>query len=473
MGDEHGEISFAAGGQAGRREPGALADGHRPSDIGNASRLVAAADGRIRFVSGNWGQWIVYRDGRWVDDPGEVAVTEIAKQVPRRMLQLAVTLNGRERDDLWQWAKRSEAASRLAAMVRLARGINGVETNYNDLDADPYLLNAPNGTIDLRTGQLLEHNPEHLLTLQTPALYAPEAGAPAWDACVQRWQPDPDRRDYLQRAVGSGVTGQPVDKFFVNVGDGGNGKSQFFGAIAAALGDYHVIPHKSLLIAQRHDQHDTVKADLFRTRIAVAAETDQGARLDESKIKDLTGGDLLAARRMYENPWKFAPTWTLFLHTNHRPQVRDLSEGIWRRLRLIRWTVTIPERERDPKLAGRLAAEASGILNWLVAGSLAWQERGLAEPAAIATDTDAWRLAEDSIGRWLAERAVIGPAFHASSVALRESYGRWCDRNGERAGTAKALGAELERRGFQPARTDTTRGWAGVGLRADDDEVLG
>jgi putative DNA primase/helicase len=450
---------------------GVLADGHRPTDVGNADRLVAAADGCIRYVHA-WSRWIVYRDGRWIIDTGDALITEIAKQVPRRMLDRAVTLDRDRRDELWKWATRSETSGAVASMVRLARGIDGVIVEHEYLDAAPFLLNVLNGTIDLRTGRLLDHDPEHLLTMQAPVIYAPDADASLWRACVQRWQPDSDQRAYLQRAVGSAITGHPIEHVFVNHGDGGNGKSKFFGAIAAVLGPYHVVPHESLLVVQRHEQHDTVKARLFRTRMAVGAETDRGARLDETKIKDLTGGDPVEARRMREDLWKFAPTWTLFLHTNHRPRVRDTSEGIWRRLRLIRWTVTIPKNEQDDHLADRLAGEASGILNWLIEGCLDWQQRGLDEPPSVALDTAGWRGDEDIIGRWLADCTIQGPAYSATAAQLRESHERWCKYNGENPLSAKALGVELERRNFDSAKVGklNVRTWLGVGLLHDHED---
>lgn len=441
----------------------ALADGFRDTDVGNADRLVAAAGGRIRYVHA-WGRWIVYRDGHWMVDSGDTLVTEHAKQVPRRMFERAAQLPSEQREAMWKWANRSETASAVGNMIRLARGVDGVLVDHRELDADPWLLNVANGTVDLRTGGLRPHDPDDLQTMQAPVTYDPDADAPLFRACLERWQPDPEVRDYLQRAVGSGLTGHPIEHFFVNHGEGANGKGKFFGALNAVLGPYYVVPHKSLLVVQRHEQHDTVKAKLFGARMAVGAETDQGARLDEAKVKDLTGGDPLEARRMREDPWPFMPTWTMFLHTNYRPRVRGTDEGIWRRVRLIPWTVTIPEHERDDQLAAKLADEGPGILNWLVAGCLAWQDRGLDEPERIQAATEDWRTDEDVVGRFLADCATDGPDHHVTSAKLREAFQTWCDDNGERALSAKALGAELERRGYDSAKVGGKRCWIGLGL---------
>jgi putative DNA primase/helicase len=304
----------------------------------------------------------------WVRDESRKLVNEVAKQVARSLFRLAthgdVLSRESQRDALLAWAKRSESRERINAMVELAAGIPGVLVEHDELDRYPELLNVLNGTVDLRTGELRDHDPEHLLTKQCPVVYDPTAVADLWDRCLETWQPDAEMRRYLQVIAGVATTGYPVEEFHVHHGGGGNGKGKFFGAVMDVLGPYTVVPHKSLLVSQKHEQHETVMADLHGARLAVAAETDRGARLDEEKVKSLTGGDVLAARRLYENRWEFRPTHLLCVHTNYRPLVRGTDEGVWRRLRLIPWAVTIPEADRDPALPDKLRGELPGILNW-------------------------------------------------------------------------------------------------------------
>jgi putative DNA primase/helicase len=368
---------------------------------------------------------------------------------------------------MWKWAKRSEAAPSITNMVRLTRGMPGVVTGHRDLDAHPWLLNVINGTINLKNGALLAHDPEHLLTKQAPVIYDPNATAPLWEECLQRWQPDPAVRSYLQRLIGSAATGHPVEEVSINIGGGNNGKGKFYGAVAGVLGtDYVVVPHKSLLVAQRHEQHDTVKADLFGARMALAAETEAGDRLDEAKVKELTGGDQLAARRMHEDPWQFMPSHTLILHTNYRPRIRGGDEGIWRRVRLVPWNVTIPAKERDKFLAAKLAKEASGILNWIIAGCTAWQTEGLNPPASVTEATAAYRHEEDHLGRFLADTCTIGAGLAVTAKALRDAYEKWCADTGETPWTAKAVGAQLDAKGYDSIQVGhaKTRTWKGLGL---------
>lgn len=439
---------------------GALDDGFRPTDVGNADRLVAAAAGRARFVHA-WQKWIVYTDGRWAIDTGDALVTELAKLVPRVMFARAARLEGDARDAMWKWARRSETASAVASMIRLARGIPGVIVDHQALDADPWSLNVVNGTVDLRTGELRVHDPDDLLTMQAPTVYDPTAAAPLWERCLERWQPDPAMRAYLRRVIGSGATGHPVENCFVNIGPGGNGKGKCFGAVARVLGPYVMVPHKSLLVVQRHEQHETTIAELFRARLAIAGETDAGDRLDEAKVKNLTGGDLLEARRMREDRWKFHPSHTLVVHSNHRPRVRGSDEGIWRRLRLIPWTVTIPPAERDDQLAAKLTAEAPGILNWIVAGAVAWIAHGLDEPAAVTRATADYRASEDRVGAFIAECCELDDSYQVASTALRAEYERWSAASGEEPIAKDLWGKILTERGFDRHRDRRSR----VGLR--------
>ncbi len=452
---------------------GALADRFRPTDAGNADRFIAHANGRARFVHA-WGKWIVYADGRWIIDANEALVVELAKGVALTMIAKAAQLDvRRDRDALLAHAKRCEQANTIAAMLRLARGAPGVLTDHERLDADPWLLNVTNGTIDLRTGQLRPHNPDDLLTQQAPVSHDHATTPPLLEACLERWQPNPDDRAFLQRAAGSGITGHPVEALIVNTGNGANGKSRFFGAITDVLGPYCVEPHKSLFVAQRHEQHPTALASLFRARLVTAPETSKGDRLDEELVKNLTGGDRLRARRMREDEWSFNPSHTAFLHTNHRPRIRGTDEGIWRRVKLLPWSVTIPPEERDDELQAKLRAERAGILNWLIAGALAWQEHGLAEPDSVRSATAAYREDEDHVARFLADCCTLAKGHVVTSAHLRDAYEKWCSEEGERPLTAHSLGRELTARGCYTDRLSAkSRGWFGIAL-VDNSADLG
>ena len=384
-------------------------DGQRPTDIGNAARLLRHADGRLRYVHA-WGKWIVYQHGRWIIDEKDALVTEIAKQVPKGLFELAAKTaftNPEDAKPIWPWALKSCASGTIAAMVRLARGAPGILVEHEQLDSDPWLLNVGNGTIDLRTGKLRDHDPADLCTLQAPVDYDEHATAPLWKSCLQRWQPDDTVLDYVQVRAGAGATGIPTETIDIDYGGGGNGKSKFHGAIQHVLGPYATVPHKSLLVAGRFEQHPTVIADLFRKRLALASETKQAEDLDDESVKNLTGGDRLKGRRMREDQWEFWPTHTLIMFPNHKPTVAGRDEGIWRRLRLVPWQVTIPENERDEQLATKLRAEAPGILNWIIDGAVRFHRDRLDPPPVVRYATNEYRAEEDVIGRFILEALDI------------------------------------------------------------------
>ena len=462
-------VSAELGREARGTEPsdddlGVAPDGYRLTDTGNAQRFVDHTGGRVRYVH-QWGRWIVYRAGRWIVDGNDALVTEAAKSVPRALMAMVPKLTGDERVRVFKAAIRAESGSALAAMVRLARGIPGVIVDHEDLDADPAILNVRNGTIDLRTSELRPHDPEDLCTQQCPVVYDARAKAPLWESCLERWQPNPEIRRYLQIEAGAGATGYATETISVHHGGGANGKSKFFGALQYVLGPYAVTPHKSLLVASHHEQHATILASLFRARLAVASETAITDRLNDEQVKNLTGGDRLRARRMREDEWAFDPSHTLVMFSNHRPRVQGQDEGMWRRLRLVPWDVTIPSDERDEHLADKLAAEAPGILRWLVEGARIYLAEWLNAPEAVRAATDGYRASEDTVGQFLADVVTFTPGGLVSSSALIEAHDAWClDAGVKDPGHWKLVTTRLTAGGARPKRTHSGRQWGGIAL---------
>jgi putative DNA primase/helicase len=294
--------------------------------------------------------------------------------------------------------------------------------------------------------------------------------------------PDPELRDYFQRLCGASLVGQVKDHMLVVVyGPGGNGKGTALGSIARTLGDYYTVPHKTLLVAQRHESHDTVKASLFRTRMAVAAESDRRVRLNEASIKELTGGDQLRARRMYENEWSFEPSHTLWLQTNYLPEVSGTDRGIWRRIRVLPWTSTFAGAAEDRDLPEKLDAEKSGILGWLVEGVARWLEVGLADdtvPTAVASATNDYREAEDIVGRWVRENGLgLSPAYTTDASELVDSWKSWTETEFGHARRFNDVVAWLEAHGCQKdsyrrqvdGRRRQVTVWHGIGWASQSD----
>jgi putative DNA primase/helicase len=329
------------------------------------------------------------------------------------------------------------------------------------------ILTVANGTLDLHTGALREHRRADLATKLAPVAYSPDATAPTWGAFLDRILPDHDVQEFVRRAVGYSLTGETGEQvLFLCWGTGANGKTTFIETIMAILGDFALKTPAETLLAKRDNTIPNDVAALRGARFVAAVESEDGRRLAEVRVKELTGGDSVSARFMRAEWFTFKPVAKLWLATNHRPVVRGTDEAIWRRIRLIPFNVTIPGPERDPTLPAQLRAELPGILRWAVDGCMAWQHKGLGAPAAVLAATRSYRAEQDVLGAFIAERCLLAPERWVSSASLYAAYRNWCEDSGEHAATQRALGLALRERGFEDAREGKarSRGWQGVGL---------
>ena len=293
---------------------------------------------------------------------------------------------------------------------------------------------------------------------------------------MQEWFPDPEPRSYVHRGAGSALVGAQRDHVFViHYGHGRNGKGTFTGAIMRVLGPYATVIHLSLLVEQKYSHHDTIKADLFRTRLAVASETARRVRLDEASVKNLTGADRITARRMREDPWEYDPTHSLWLQTNHLPEIGGRDTGIWSRIRVVKWESTFEGKDQDQDLDATLAAEAPGILRWLVEGCLEWQEHGLSEPEAVIRETLAYRNAEDTFARFQTDMGLVfRPGLEMQAGTLQEMVSEWAAAEGidppQGVGSwLKENGAARRQRRIKDRDGIDRRRWFWIGIGVEND----
>jgi putative DNA primase/helicase len=374
--------------------------------------------------------------------------------------------------DVIRAANRAESSSGVKGALTLAATEPEIAITPDRLDAHPYLLNCGNGIVDLRTGELLEHDPALLLTKMADARYEPDAEGAEFAKFLERIQPGEEMRLFIRRLLGLSLEGKVTAHILpIFYGDGANGKSTLTDAVMNALGDYADAADPDLLRARTFDAHPTGVADLFGLRLALVHETDAGHRLAEGTVKRLTGGDRLKARRMREDFWSFEPSHTFVMMTNHKPIVGGTDEGIWRRLRLVPFEVIIPSAERDENLGGKLSDEAGAILAWLVAGYLDWHKNGLAEPDKVTEATQAYRAESDALGRFLDERCLRMPALHAGSTELFGIYEKWCAAEREDPGTPKAFADVMKAKGFESYKSHGVMRWRGIGLANENDSA--
>jgi putative DNA primase/helicase len=437
---------------------GPEANGHRssppanPTDLGNALRLVARHGEDLRHVH-EWGRWMVWAGKRWeTDRTGEVE--RRAKETVRSIYAEASNAEHADaRKSLADHAKRSESKGRIEAMIALAASEPGIPVTPEELDADAWLLNADNGTVDLRTGELRPHNREDLLTKLAPVEYDPDAKATSWEVFLERVLPGEELRGFVQRGVGYSATGDTSEQcMFINHGAGANGKSTFQETLAAALGDYAMRTPTEMLLTKRSGGIPNDVARLKGARFVAASETEEGRRLAESLVKDLTGQDTISARFMRAEWFDFKPTHKLWLSTNHKPEIRGTDNAIWRRIRLIPWAVTIPPAERNHKLPAKLRDELPGILAWAVRGCLEWKREGLGESEEVRTATAEYRAEQDVLAGFLDECCVARPEAWVKFADLYEVYTSWCEKSNETVQNRRRFGTQLKERGFEPDR---------------------
>lgn len=404
----------------------------------------------LRYVPA-WGTWLTWDGKRWARDEKR-RVFDHARAVCRQASDEQCAKASGE-DQRKRIRARLGSAQTVWNVVKLAATDPRHAVTVDQLDADPWSLNTPDGILNLRNGHMRPHNPAELHTKIT--VVGPGEDSALWIRFLERIQPDASVRDYLQRLAGYGMTGssrEHVLPFFY--GTGRNGKGTFVHTLRAALGDYAVEIAAELLMESNHDRHPTELTVLLGSRLAVGSEVDTGRRWNESRLKRLTGGDPIAARYIKGNPFEFQPTHTLVIVGNHKPGLRAVDEAIASRMHLVPFAVTVPAAERDPELPDKLQAELGGILSWMLDGCLAWQEQGLNPPPAVLDATQSYLDAEDGIGAWLEE--CCQRRGEVTLKAAHRSYRDWCETNAQPALGRNTFADQLAGRNLPVSRNKSS-----------------
>lgn len=407
---------------------------------------------RWRYVAG-WGTWFYWRRHVWEKDE-TLAAQEAIRLVCRTA---AGDILNRDSEQ-----KRLGSSRTVADVGKLVRSDPRVTATVDQWDADPWLLNTPGGTVDLKTGAMQPHNPNDYMTKTTAV--APGGDCPLWLQFVGRvTDRDLELQAFLQRMLGYCLTGVTVEQaLFFLYGTGANGKSVLIDTVAGILGDYQRTAPIETFTASSSDRHPTELAMLRGARAVTAVETEAGRRWAESKIKTLTGGDKITARFMRQNFFEYTPQFKLLIAGNHKPGLWSVDEAIRRRFHMVPFAVTIPAAERDPNLRDRLKAEWPGILQWMIEGCLNWQREGLSPPAAVTEATAAYLQGEDAMAGWIEECCDVDANAWTARTVLFTSWKAWTDLSNVPAGNAARFNDNLETRGFRPATRRGKRGFSGI-----------
>jgi putative DNA primase/helicase len=408
-----------------------------------------------RYVAG-WGKWLVWDGQRWRTED-TLAATDLIRSVCR---QTAV------RADNPKVAAKLASAGTVGGVERLARADRRHAATTDEWDADPWLLNTPGGVVDLKTGRKRANERADRMTKITTA--TPDGDCPTWRQFIDEVTGgDKELQSYLQRMVGYCLTGvTSAHALFFLYGTGANGKSVFANVISTILGDYATAASMDTFVETRGDRHPTDLAGLRGARFVTAIETEQGRRLNESKVKAITGGDKISARFMHKDFFEYTPQFKPVIVGNHKPAIRNIDEAMKRRMHMIPFTVTIPPEKRDGRLTEKLLAERDGILAWAVAGCLAWQREGLNPPACVRAATEEYFEAEDALGRWLDERCVREINAKSLTAELFNDWKLWAEAAGEFIGSQRRFSDLLITRGLDKWRNSAgVRGFQGIGLK--------
>jgi P4 family phage/plasmid primase-like protien len=441
------------------------------TDLGNAKRLVHRHGNNLRYVY-EWKSWLCWDGKRWRIDNGK-AIERFAKETVLAIYaEAAAEPDDGRRGELIKHAKASEKRERITAMIALAQSEDSTPVEISELDADHSLLNCANGTVDLRTGELLSHQRGNFITKLSPVSYDPLAECPLWLSFLQQILGGNESLiAFLKRALGYTATGDASEQvLFMLHGLGANGKSTFLETVRHILGDYARAAEFSTFLQKDHDPIRNDLARLVGVRFASAIEADAGRRLSESVIKQVTGGEPIPARFLFKEFFEFVPVFKLWLACNHRPVVVGTDEAIWRRIHLIPFTVTIPAADRDQKLPIKLRKEAAGILNWLLRGELEWQRSGLQPPEEVQAATNAYREESDILGGFIRECCVLKANAIVPASEFYTAYQSYCDSAGEVPVTQKTFGMRLTERGIERRKTghENRWHWRGIKLQQPD-----
>ncbi|AEF82605.1 DNA primase family protein [Leadbettera azotonutricia] len=438
------------------------------TDTSNALRLVREHGKDIRYNAA-WKKWVVWTDNHWQIDEGFLIHDKGLAVIHSIYDQMLKTDDYRDRMEIEKYALQSEALRRRKAFIESASLMKEMNITSTDVDKDPWLFNVENGTIDLRKNEFREHRREDMITKIAQVHYDEKADCPVWKQFIREVMDyKGELIEFLQRAAGWALTGDTSEQtMFILFGSGANGKSTFLNVLMKLLGDYAIAASTETFMKRSGDQISNDIARLRGTRFVVTSEAEQGKRLSEPLIKQITGTDAMTARFLYGEYFEFIPTFKIFMASNHKPMIKGTDNGIWRRIKLIPFITTIAPEKQDKHLEQKLMEEGPGILNWLIAGCQYWFKTGLAAPAVVTSATEEYRSEMDVLGAFIKECCIQSPGVSVQARELFKAYQEWCEENNERAFSERFMAMRLKEMGLEKWRTAEARFWRGIMLKAE------
>ena len=440
------------------------------TDITNCDYFLNAYGDTIRYCK-KWNKFLLWNGTCWEIDSEDMVSTMYRTFVHEMYRALRVINDLKLLTEFEKHLKRSENYKKILSVLGVMTMTESIRVKSDKMDLDNYLFNAEKLTLNLKTGECQTPDKNNLITKKSNFIYDKNAKCPIWDMfLMQIFNNDTDLIRFVQKAMGYSLSGDTSEQcLFILWGTGANGKSTFLNVLQHLFGDYASTTRTETFMKKTSEQSNDL-ARLKGARLVITSEAEQGKQLSESLIKQITGGDKLTARFLYGEFFDFVPTFKIFMATNHKPNIKGSDNGIWRRIKMIPFTVTIPPEKRDKHLTEKLIAENSGILNWLLEGYRLWEKEGLYnEPKAVAEATAEYRDDMDSIQTFINECLEVDASQKSrlENSVLYATYEKWCAKNNEHLMSHKWLSTQMQEKGFPKHLSNGSRFWPGLSVRSE------
>jgi len=434
---------------------------------GMAEFFAKLFNNQIKYVNTE-GAWYIYKEGVW----GKDERSEIIKYYKKFQSELSTlasqTDSDKKREGIEKLLKTSRTLSFRNKIIKMSEQEKNIVIHTNDFDKDIHLFNVSNGTFDLKSSVLNPHNPKDLITKISPIAYNKEAKAPLFTKFLDEiFLGNMELIEYIKVLMGTFLSGETNEQYFhVLFGSGANGKSVLLNIIMHILAEYALTTPPQTLMANKNSSNSNDLARLKGARFVVAHESEDGNRLNISKIKGMTGGDKIPGRFLYQEFFEFYPQFKIGLVTNHKPIITDSSHGAWRRIKLIPFDYRVPDKDQDVNLLDKLKAESEGILALMVSGYQKYLFEGLEIPDVVDAITKDYQIQEDVFGRFVDQCIIVNedldnPIIIKSSI-LYKLFCEWVEKEGEYKLSSKVFSKKMEEKGFQKIRKSSGNYWKNI-----------
>ena len=421
-------------------------------DTGRGQRLNDQFGEVFRYLADDK-QWYFYNGSYWEPDNGrhiELATEKVVNSIKTEKPDSSFATKTGEDKIMNEWRKFiKDSRSHMAKVHMIDEFKKYVTIDHGLFDHDNMILNTESGYVDLTNGELKDHDIKMMFSEQTTAEYSDNIDAPMWESFLdQIFNHDKELIHYIQKAVGYSATGSTAEQvMFLLLGSGRNGKSVFINTLRNILGSYaKQMSVESIVVHNSGGNANSDIARLENTRLVTSSEANEGSRLDESLVKQLTGGDRILARFLYGKEFEYDPKFKIWMATNHLPFIRGTDEGIWRRLKVIPFSVQIPKDKVDKNLENKLKSEWTGILNWIVQGAIMWQREGLEDPEKVKNASRNYRQSMDPLEAFLDECCIAGGGYSIKTRPLYDTYRDWAKRSNEHLMSMTKFGKEMSKK---------------------------